>query len=87
MDGIDPTQWPPLDRRILLEDRPPTPPFDDSFVPPNCRDFCYRLAGDCGAPIDFVFAGLLLAASAAAGNSVRPQPWHGWEEAPQCAGR
>lgn len=74
--------WPDPDSSLVRDDRAPPPPFDWDAVPLPWRDWVADTATDCGAPPDYVFAGLLAAGSAAVGNARRVTPWGGWVEQP-----
>lgn len=74
-------EWPfPAARYIRLErPEPPELPLDDILKPALSR-WVREAAESKGAPIDYVFAGLLSAASSAIGNSYVASPWGGWVE-------
>jgi len=74
--------WPDPDWSLVRDDCAPPPSFDWDAVPHCWREWLADTAADCGAPADYVFAGLLAAGSAALGNARRVTPWGGWVEQP-----
>jgi Protein of unknown function (DUF3987) len=74
--------WPEPDRSLVRDDRSAPPAFDWDAVPGAWQQWIADTAADCGAPPDYVFAGLLAIMSAAIGNARRVSPWGGWVEPP-----
>lgn len=74
------TLWPNVDFSVIRDDRGGPPAFDWDAVPLAWRHYVADTAADCGAPADYVYAGLVAVASAALGNARRVSPWAGWIE-------
>ena len=74
--------WLEPDRSLVSDDRDPPLPFDWDVVPAAWRAWLTETAEARGAPVDYVFAGLLAVGSAALGNARRIMPKGGWVEPP-----
>lgn len=75
--------WPEPDPRYLNEERasPPLLQVQDVL---SCKlaELVLCAAEAKGAPVDYVFAGLIVAASSLIGNARWASPWSGWAEPP-----
>jgi hypothetical protein len=83
VDGFSSTEaTPPLPSLALLRDRRPPPALPLELLGKVWAARIEAAAEAKNAPPDYVFAGLLAAASACIGNSQHASPWDGWEEPP-----
>ena len=75
--------WPAPAPHVLCDTLPPAPglPLDDVLGPTSAQ-WVREAAEAKGAPPDYVFAALLVAAGAAIGNARWVAPWVGWAEPP-----
>lgn len=75
--------WPEPDPRYFSEERasPPDLPIRE-VLSPKLADLVMRAAEAKGAPVDYVFAGLLVTAGSLIGNARWASPWSGWKEPP-----
>ena len=75
--------WPDPDPRYLKEELTPPPVLRvQEVVSSELADLVVSAAEAKSAPTDYVFAGLLVAASSLIGNARWASPWAGWSEPP-----
>lgn len=75
-------EWPEPDFGLLSADRAPAPALESDTLPGDIMDWCKDTATACAAPVDYVVAGLLAAASGWLGNSRHIGPSRSWVEPP-----
>ena len=82
-DGFTVSDVPlPTPSVALLRDRQPAPPFPLDVLGAWWAERAEEAAEGAAAPVDYVVAGIMGAASAALGNARWASPWQGWREPP-----
>jgi hypothetical protein len=61
--------WPPVDRRLVEDDKTPTPPLEDTALPAGWASWIAKEAEARGCPKDYLAAALIAAGSAWVGNA------------------
>jgi hypothetical protein len=77
-----PSEWPDPDLSILRPNRRPPPVLPLSVLGGRWATWVEDAAASASAPVDYVVAPLLAAASALIGHSRWVQAWSGWQEPP-----
>lgn len=76
------SEWPEPDMSVLRANRRPPPVFPMSILGERWAEWVEHSASAAAAPVDYVVAPLLAAASAVIGHSRWAQAWEGWAEPP-----